>query len=46
MTILHYACLSGNLELVKFIISLNKIDVTSVNVLLFFPPYKISINFL
>ena len=27
-TILHLACESGNVELVKYIISLNKIDVT------------------
>ena len=28
-TILHFACISGNLEFVKYIISLNKIDITS-----------------
>lgn len=31
-TILHSACLSGNLELVKYIISMNKIDIKSQTV--------------
>ena len=28
-TILHFACKSGNVELVQYIISLNMIDITS-----------------
>lgn len=31
-TLLHLACRSGNIELVKYIISLNKIDITSSNI--------------
>lgn len=32
-TILHHACLSGNLSLVKFLLSLNKFDINAVNIL-------------
>ena len=35
-TILHIACESGNLELVKYIISLDKIDITSKTILFIF----------
>ena len=35
-TILHFACISGNLEFVKYIISLNKIDITSKNISIYF----------
>ena len=35
-TILHFACESGNLELVKFIISFNKIDITSKTIFIYF----------
>lgn len=34
-TFLHLACKSGNLELVKYLTSLNKIDIKSTNVSLF-----------
>ena len=34
-TILHLACESGNIELVKYIISLNKIDITSKNIFIY-----------
>lgn len=45
-TILHLACLSGNLELVKFIISLNKIDIKSKTIfyLFIFIQFLIIIN--
>lgn len=33
-TILHLACELGNIELVKYIISLNKIDITSKTILI------------
>lgn len=33
-TILHFACGSGNVDLVKYIISLNKIDIKSTTVFL------------
>ena len=39
-TLLYFACESGNLELVKYIISLDKIDIASKNILIF-----ISYNF-
>ena len=32
-TILHYACKSGNYELVKYLISHDKIDISCVNIL-------------
>ena len=35
-TILHSACKSGNLEVVKYIISLNKIDITSKTIFIYF----------
>lgn len=31
-TILHFACLSGNVELVKYLISLDKLDITSKDI--------------
>ena len=34
--ILHLACESGNLEVVKYIISLNKIDITSKTIFIYF----------
>ena len=34
--ILHLACELGNLELVKYIISLNKIDITSKTILIYY----------
>lgn len=36
LTILHRACKLGNLELVKYIISLKKIDITSKTILVSF----------
>lgn len=32
-TILHYACELGNIDLVKYLISLDKIDITSKDIL-------------
>ena len=42
-TILHLACESGNVELVKYIISLDKIDITSKTILIIIFLDKISI---
>lgn len=35
-TILFYACESGNLELVKYLISLNKIDLKRIDISIHF----------
>ena len=35
-TILHLACKLGNVDLVKYIISLNKIDITSKAIFIYF----------
>ena len=35
-TLLHVACESGNVELVKFLVSSNKVDINSVNKTIFF----------
>lgn len=35
LTILHYACLSGDLNIVKFIIELNIIDINSEDIYIF-----------
>lgn len=32
-TILHIACESGNVDLVKYLVSLNKIDITTKTIL-------------
>lgn len=42
-TILHIACEIGNIDLVKYIISLNRIDIDSKIILLFFSVYKIQL---
>lgn len=50
-TLLHLACESGNLELVKYLISLNKIDIKSTNILntlfliMFFENFFVFIQF-
>lgn len=35
-TILHYACRSGNIDLVKYLISLNKIDMQAKTIVYLF----------
>ena len=35
-TLLHVSCESGNVELVKFLVSSNKVDINSVNKTIFF----------
>lgn len=39
-TILHFACNSGNLELVTYIISLKEIDIESVTIFLSFIKFQ------
>ena len=34
-TLLHQACKSGNIEIVKYLISLNKIDINAKTILIF-----------
>ena len=34
--LLHIACETGNIELVKYLISLNKIDITSKTIFIYF----------
>lgn len=45
-TLLHLACKYGNLELVKYLISLNKFDMKSENISINFFSYNIQIEML